>query len=127
MAVYEIDSSAVNQRNDWRHQRQPAQLAARRVDGFPGDPNRYLTKGPLRPRTIRVSGILTDSTWAGLYGQLDTYESMQADDTTHSVSIHGVTYSNMDLAAFRQTGRHRPDGDGNVRVPVEFTWQQLTR
>jgi len=126
MAVYSIDNTPVNQRADWRLRRPTASAAGRRTERFPGAPGRFVVKGPIQPRNLVISGTLTAATIADLQNELDTYESMQADDTTHSVTIHGQQYQNLDLAEFRQNGGIRPN-NSDVRVGVQFTWQQLSR
>jgi len=126
MPNYEIDNSDVNSREDWKLQRQPAQLGMRARRRFPGDPNVFTVKGPLLPRRFRITGFLIASSISNLQSLLDSYEQMQADTTLHQITIHGETYENLDLASFEQTGRIQPNGNG-VRCPVAFNWEQLQR
>jgi len=124
--MYQIDGSNVNGRSDWRLQRQPAPLGMRARRRFPGDPNVFTVKGPLLPRNIRITGVLTAASIAALQSAIDTYENMQADSQLHSVTIHGQTYSNMELASFQQSGRYQAN-NSDVRVGVVFNWEQLQR
>ncbi|MEM9415003.1 MAG: hypothetical protein AAGA29_05925 [Planctomycetota bacterium] len=124
------DAAAPGLGEDTRHTPVPGKLSSRRVEGFVGDPSRYVIKGLTRPKSWVITGPLLADTFADLYAHIDTYAAMQQDITPHKLTIHGVPFEDADLASFRLRGRpHAYQAEGMVapgaRVEVYMLWELL--
>lgn len=122
-AVYFIDGVAVNDRIDWRHE-VPRGPIPRRVEGFPGDSSRYVTKGLTRPVIIRVTGYLVASDMDALHDDVDAAAALQNDLNTHSVRMHNRTWTNCDLKELEVLGNPDSLGSG-VAQRVRYVWEKL--
>ncbi|MCC6679862.1 MAG: hypothetical protein IT445_03070 [Phycisphaeraceae bacterium] len=129
-AVYAIDGSNVNDREDWRTGYLPGPLAAEREESFPGDPNQYAALGVAMPPIFTVTGFIWATSHTNLYNSLRTYDLMRQDISgLHSITFYGLTVTGCRLKALQILGSPEAEKEGSttyVRIPVRFVWQKMT-
>lgn len=128
---FSIDGTPVNSRPDWEHLPLPPAGQGTRIEVFPGIAQRFPVDGGDLPGGFVVAGFLEQTAAdlptavLALIDQLTTLGSMRSDGDTHSILIHGRTYTECKLVNLEVIGPLqgvRPSGTVKVRRAVRFTW-----
>lgn len=123
---YEINSEAVNSRNDWQQQPTTPGLTARSAETFPGDATVFLGVGELLPGGVVITGYLEADSIAALQAKINTEYARTAETTLSTVELNGVTYSDQHLARFDVLGPNEPyldSGSTKHQRRVRYVWQ----
>lgn len=132
--VYFIDGQAVNGRDDWRHQPIPATPQSRVEGGFPGVGERFVSKGPIQPDDLVVTGFIEgagasrEARIIAMHNNIKAENVRKTSGATYTVKIHNHEWSNMELVEFNTTGLLKgivENGIAKVRIPVRYAWRGL--
>ncbi len=107
-----IDTTPINSRTDWMHQRVPARLD-RTENKFPGVPERHSVTAPVLPNDLILIGWLEgiaadrDDAMTALFNAYDALEALR-DGAPHTVRIYATDFENMQLIELRPMSKVIP-------------------
>lgn len=131
MSTFQIDSSSVNSRADWRHRFQPGRPVSRVELSFPGFGERFVRKGVQQPADLVVAGFLQGSggsvpeAIADLNSTLSSWQAKTAELSDRTVDVGNSQWSNMELISVQFRGPIEARGADAVRRFTEFRFRQL--
>lgn len=129
---YAVDGTNRGWRNV-QHQVMPGRPQSRRREEFPGVEQRFSVSGPVMPPALVITGEI-HATGNSRNDALTALQNAVLNENAlaagvHTVTIHGKTWTDMEMAPIQTIGRVRAvaaSGTVKVKVSVRARWTALS-